>query len=137
LVLALVDDLGILIDHEFLFLAILRRDCDFRFLARRRCKDSSRQVGQQVSKMTTMRTTGKKRAIRNAFFRLGLHAMPKAVVDALAQQGVLVEQELVRQVKFELVKETTGARVAKASRAVTSPGVRRRPKGFPGRRGNG
>jgi hypothetical protein len=87
--------------------------------------------------MTTMRTTGKKRAIRNVLFRLGLHASPKGVVHVLRQQGIQVDEQLVRQVKFELVKETTGARVAKVSRPVTSPDVRRCPKGFPGRRGNG
>jgi hypothetical protein len=84
-----------------------------------------------------MRTTGKKRAIRNAFFRLGLHATPKAVVLALVQQGVLVDEELVRQVRIEMLKENTGARVGKASRPATSPAVRRRPQGFPGRRVNG
>jgi hypothetical protein len=84
-----------------------------------------------------MRTTGKKRAIRNAFFRLGLHATPKGIVEALRQQGVLVDEELVRQVKFELAKETTGARVAKVSRPVPSPAVRRCPQGFPRRGGHG
>ena len=84
-----------------------------------------------------MRTTGKKRAVRKALVRLGLHATAKAIAHALAQQGVRVSEELVRQVKFELVKETTGPRVAKASRPVMSPGVRRCPKGFPGRRGKG
>jgi hypothetical protein len=95
------------------------------------CKDGSRQVGQPASIMTTIRTTDKKRAIRNAFHRLGLHATAKAVVHALAQQGIRVNEQIVRQAKFELVKETTGARVAKVSRPVTSPAVRRRPQGFP------
>jgi hypothetical protein len=35
-----------------------------------------------------MRTSGLKRAVRNALFRLGLHTTPKGIVDALAQQGV-------------------------------------------------
>ena len=78
-----------------------------------------------------MRTTGKKRAIRNAFHRLGLHATAKGVVHALAQQGIQVDEELVRQVWIELVRETTGARVGKASRPVSSPAVRRCPQGFP------
>jgi hypothetical protein len=80
-----------------------------------------------------MRTTGTKRAIRSAFFRLGLHTTSKGVVDALAQQGVLADEELVQQVRFELLKETTGARVGTVSRPVPSPAVRRRPQGFPGR----
>ena len=78
-----------------------------------------------------MRTAGKKRAVRNAFFRLGLHTTPKAVVHALRERGVQVDEELVRQVRIELVRETTGARVGKASRLVSSPAVRRRPQGFP------
>jgi len=83
-----------------------------------------------------MRTTRTKRAIRDAFFRLGLHATPRAVVHALAQQGVQVAEEFVRQVRFELLKEATRATVAGVPRPAPSPGVRRRPKGFPGRRGN-
>jgi hypothetical protein len=81
--------------------------------------------------MMTMRTTGKKRAIRNALFRLGLHTTPKAVVHALMQQGIPVDEELVRQVRFEILKEMTGARAGEVSRPVSLPGVRRCPKGFP------
>ena len=76
-----------------------------------------------------MRTTGKKRAIRNAFFRLGLHARPKAVVQAWMQQGAQVDEELLRQVRIEMLKETTGARLSKVSRPVPSP-VLRRPRDF-------
>ena len=83
-----------------------------------------------------MRTTGKKGAIRNAFSPRPAH-YAKGVVNALAQQGVVVDEELVRQVKFELVKGTTGARVAKDSRPLPSPAVCRRPQGFPGRRDQG
>jgi hypothetical protein len=78
-----------------------------------------------------MGTTGKKRAIRNAFFRLGLHTPPKGIVDALAQQGIQVNEQLVRQVHFELLKETTEARTATVHRPVPPPAVRRRPQGFP------
>ena len=38
-----------------------------------------------------MRTTGLKRTIRNAFFRLGLHSTARAVVHLLRQQGVQVD----------------------------------------------
>jgi hypothetical protein len=78
-----------------------------------------------------MRTTGTKRAIRNAFSRLGLHATPKAAAYALRQQGFQVDEELVRQVHFELLKETIEARTAKVHRPVPPPAVRRRPQGFP------
>jgi hypothetical protein len=84
-----------------------------------------------------MRTTGKKRAIMNALSRLGLHTTPKAIVHALMQQGISVDEELVRQVRIELLKENTGARVTEVSRSLPSPAVRRRPQGFPGRRGRG
>jgi len=84
-----------------------------------------------------MRTTGKKRAIRNALYRLGMHTTPKAVAYALTQQGISVDEELVRQVRIEMVKESTETRVAMVSRPVPSPALRRCPKGFPRRRGHG
>jgi len=80
-----------------------------------------------------MGTTGKKRAIKSGLYRLGLHTTPKGVVDALAQQGVQVDEELVRQVRFEMLKETTGAKGVKGIRPVPSAAVRRCPKGFPER----
>jgi hypothetical protein len=80
-----------------------------------------------------MRSTGKKQAIKNTLARLGLHATPKAVVHALGQQGVKVSEELVRQVRVEMMKEATGARTGKVSRPVPSPALRRRPQGFPRR----
>jgi hypothetical protein len=81
-----------------------------------------------------MHTTGKKRAIRNVLFRLGLHTTPKGIVDALAQQGVQVSEELVRQVRIELLKGSDkGKVVTGASRHLGPPGVRRRPQGFPGK----
>jgi hypothetical protein len=81
-----------------------------------------------------MRTTGLKRAVRNALFRLGLHTTPKGIVDALAQQGVQVSEELVRQVRIELLKEgSRGRDSARSARPVRSPGFRRRPQGYPGK----
>jgi hypothetical protein len=80
-----------------------------------------------------MRTTGKKQAVRNALFGLGLHTTPKAVAHALRQQGVSVTEELVRQVRFEMLKETTHARPGKVARPAPPPAVRRRPQGFPRR----
>jgi hypothetical protein len=80
---------------------------------------------------------GKKRAIRNAYSRMGLNATPKAVVHALRERGVQVDEELVRQVRIELLKETTRGRGVGFSRPVASPAVRRRPQRFPGRRGRG
>jgi hypothetical protein len=84
-----------------------------------------------------MRTAGKKRAIRNAFFRLGLHTTPKAVVQASAQQGIVVDEELVRLVRLVPLKERTAGRFAEVPRPVPSPAVRRRPQRFPSRRGQG
>jgi hypothetical protein len=77
-----------------------------------------------------MHTTGTRRAIRNA---LVLHATTRAVVHALAQRGVRVDEELVRRVRFELLKESTGARNTEVPGALPSPAVRRRPQGFPRR----
>jgi hypothetical protein len=84
-----------------------------------------------------MHKTSKKQAIQNVFFRLGLHATPKAVVHALAQQDVQVSEESVRLVRIEVLKETTGRKVGKSPRPVTLPAVRRCPKRFPGRRNVG
>jgi len=75
--------------------------------------------------------TSKKQAIRNAFFCLGLHTTPKVIVYALKEQGILVDEELVRQVRFELLKKMTGAKIDKNSRPI-SPPVRRWPQGFGG-----
>jgi hypothetical protein len=80
-----------------------------------------------------MRTTGKNRAIRNALYRLGLHLTPTAVVHALREQGIQVDEGLVRLVRFDLLKGVTASRFAKVVRPVPSPAVRRYPQAFPGR----
>jgi hypothetical protein len=80
-----------------------------------------------------MRST-KKQAIRNALLRLGLHTPAKGIVEALAQEGIQVDEQLVTQVCFEMLKDSTVARIVTVSR-VPSPTVRRRPQGFPGRQG--
>jgi hypothetical protein len=80
-----------------------------------------------------MRTAGTKRAIRNALYRLGLHTTPKAVAHVLREQGVLVDEGLVRQVRFEMLKEAARGKVGKVARRATFPAVRRRPQGFPKR----
>jgi hypothetical protein len=82
-----------------------------------------------------MRTTGTKRAIRNALFRLGLHTTPKAIVEALAKQGIQVTEELLRLVRIEILKEISRARGGKVPRPVPSMAARRRPQGYPGWRG--
>src|SRR5215472_11282903 len=79
-----------------------------------------------------MRRVSTKRAIRNTLYRLGLHTTPKAVVHALAQQGVRVSEELVRQVRFEMLNDSTAKRIARVSRPMPSPVMRRRPRGFRG-----
>jgi hypothetical protein len=84
-----------------------------------------------------MRKISKKQAVRNTFFRLGLHAGPKEVAQALEQLGVQVDEEFVRVLRVELLKETTRGAVAKGVRPVVSPVARRCPKGFPRRRGQG
>ena len=80
-----------------------------------------------------MRTASTKRAIRNALHRLGLHTTPKAVAHALREQGVLADEGLVRQVRFEMLKEAGRGKAGKVARRVTFPAVRRRPRGFPKR----
>jgi hypothetical protein len=80
-----------------------------------------------------VRKTTKQQAIKNAFYRLGMHATPKGVVHALAQQGIQVDEELVRLVRIEMLNRTTESRLAPSP--APSPTVRRSPKGFP-RRGH-
>jgi hypothetical protein len=80
-----------------------------------------------------MRTTGKRRAIRQAFYRLGLHTTPAVVVHALMQQGIHVDEQLVRQVRFQLVKEATDARVGQVAKPVLPQRGRRWAQGFPRR----
>jgi hypothetical protein len=80
-----------------------------------------------------MRTPDKRRAVRNALCRLGLHTTPKAIAQVLREQGVLVDEGLVRQVRIEMLKETTRGKAGKVARRVTFPAVRRRPQGLPKR----
>jgi hypothetical protein len=70
-------------------------------------------------------------AIRRTFHRLGLQAKPKEIVQVLADQGIQVGEELVRQVRIEMLKETTDKKPPKVSRPM--PTKIRRPQGFPRR----
>lgn len=83
-----------------------------------------------------MHTSHKRRAICNALYRLGLHTPPRAIVHSLQEQGILVEETLVRAVLLEMLKETTRARNVRAARPIPTHAVRRRPQGFPGKREN-
>jgi hypothetical protein len=47
----------------------------------------------------------KKRAIQSALARLGLQASSKQIVAALADMGIAVNEDLVRRVKFDMVKQ--------------------------------
>ena len=69
----------------------------------------------------------KKRAIRNVFFRLGLHARPKEVINTLERDGVQVNEELVRLVRIELLKVIARRGHAGLPRKAPSPAVRRCP----------
>jgi len=61
---------------------------------------------------------GKRRAIQKTLGRLGMQASNQKVVAALADCGVSVTEELVRQVKVETLKEA-----CKVERErVTAPG---------------
>jgi hypothetical protein len=92
----------------------------------------SRFLDSPVNRVLFMRSS-KRQAIRNTFYRLGLHTTPKAVVQALAQQGIQVGEELVRLVRFRMLNEAARKRFTGVSMSVPSPAVRRRPQGFPGR----
>jgi hypothetical protein len=81
-----------------------------------------------------MVTISKTQAIRHAFFRLGMQATPKSIVQALSQQDIKVTEELVKLVRFEMLKETTGAGIAKVSRQARPSRIRRYPQGIPCRK---
>jgi hypothetical protein len=79
---------------------------------------------------------GKRRAVRNALGRLGLHAGDGQVVRELERQGVSVSGELVRAVRVEMLKETAELRRQRAALPNRpDPAVRHRPQKRPPRRG--
>jgi len=48
---------------------------------------------------------GNRRAIRDSFGRLGMHASPAEVVRELTGRGIAVSKDLVQAVRLELLKE--------------------------------
>jgi hypothetical protein len=99
------------------------------------CDDGSRDQCRVAN--SAVRKISKKRAIKNAFFRLGLHARPKEVVNTVERDGVQVNEELVRLVRIELLKDMTRGGHAGLPSKAPSPARRRCPKGFPQRRYHG
>jgi hypothetical protein len=87
--------------------------------------------------MTTTRTTDEKTSAQERLTPSRPARHGEGVAQALTRRGIRVDEQFVRQVRFELLKEATRATVARVSMPVRSPGLRRRPQGFPGRRGNG
>ena len=71
----------------------------------------------------------KKRAISMALGRLGFQARPTEVVAALAAVGVSVSKELIRAVRFELLRESARADRRRAEARV--PMVLPLPRRFP------
>ncbi len=71
---------------------------------------------------------GRRRAIQKTLGRLGMQASNQEVVAALAEWGVGVTEELVRQVKVEVLKEASKVERQK----ITVPGrFQRRPMRLP------
>jgi len=60
--------------------------------------------------------TGKRRAIRDALARLGIHASPAQVMRDLANRGTDVSEDLVRAVRLELQKDGAGLAWQQAAR---------------------
>jgi len=79
---------------------------------------------------------GKRRAVRDAFGRLGLHAVDGEVVRELERRGVSVSAGLVRAVRIELLREAAAFRrqPGPLPRA-PGPAGRHRPQKRPPRRG--
>jgi hypothetical protein len=84
------------------------------------------------------RGAGRRRAVRDAWGRLGLHVPVRRVVEELARHGVEVSEALVTAVRIEILKEVgrrrgvNGGSVGNCPRAGTW-----RPQKRPPRRGRG
>jgi hypothetical protein len=76
--------------------------------------------------------SSKKKAVADALIRLGLHARAEAVAQALAEQGVGVNEALVTLVRLELLKKNTQP-CGPLPRPVTRTAVRHRPQSHPRR----
>jgi hypothetical protein len=74
------------------------------------------------------RGVSRKRAVRNALLRLGLHARPADVVRALDALGIVVGEELVRAVALELRKGIDRARRERAPKPPPTLPPRRYPR---------
>ena len=72
-------------------------------------------------------STSKRRAVENAFDRLGMQAKPEAVVAALARQGIEVSEEFVRSVRFDRLRAAgrMSMQAAQPHRPIRQPVVRR------------
>lgn len=78
--------------------------------------------------------SSKKKAVADALFRLGMHARAEAVVQALAEQGITVNEALVTLVRLELLKKDTARRPqSEGVRRVGPATVRCGPRTFPSR----
>jgi hypothetical protein len=80
--------------------------------------------------------TSKKRAIKQALFRLGLQARPAQVVATLAARGIWVGAGLVRAVVFELLQDTARSEAQRTTaRSPIIKPIVRRPARVPPLRG--
>lgn len=79
----------------------------------------------------------KKHAIRMTLFRLGMQAMPKEVVQALAEQDIFVSHNLVRLVKIEMTEKLVEASRTKFKQVVPPKSLRGRPNAIPRRHFSG
>lgn len=81
-------------------------------------------------------TSSEQRAIKAAWLRLGLHASPKQVVEALEEFGVEVSEAFVGRVRGQMSRERSSAAREQAKRPPSTKS-RKRPqqRKIPGRRG--
>ena len=72
-------------------------------------------------------TTNKRKAIRTLLARIGLHATPEQVVDALRDIGIGASTRLVAQVKAQMLRDEAKA-IKERSKRPPKTKSRRRPQ---------
>ncbi len=80
-------------------------------------------------------TTNRRKAITDMFARMGMHAKPAQVVDALQHCGIEVSERFVSLVRFQMIRDDAKAERQRLKR-VPMARSRKRPqqRKIPGRR---
>src|SRR5438270_46997 len=75
--------------------------------------------------MKERRGRGRTRVVRHTLTRLRMQAGPGEIVAVLARQGLVVSEELVRQVRIDMLKENAVVSNRRETRRRSEAGIRR------------